>query len=490
MYVVMVASECAPVTQAGGLGEVVSGLSREVEMRGHTVELVLPKYSCLRQEDIYGLCVAYEDLWVPWYDGAIHCTVWFGFVHGRKCYFIEPHSGDNFFDRGHLYGYVDDAERYVFFSKAALEFLLQANKRPDVIHCHDWQTALVPVLLYEQYQHAGMGEQRVCLTIHNFGHQGICGGDVLRASGLERPEYYFDGARLGDDYEPSALNLLKGGIVYANLVTTVSPQHAWEALHTDQGKGLGPTLAVHQQKFGGILNGIDYDVWNPEVDKYIPFNYSPATLDDKYGNKHALRERLWLRHEYKPIVAYVGRLDEQKGVDLIEHAIGYALSEGAQFVLVGSSTNPAIQERFWHLKQSMNDNPDCHLELGYDPYLAHLTYAGADLIVMPSLFEPCGLAQVIAMKYGTVPVVRAIGGLCDTVFDRDWSDRAEHDRTGYVFHQPDTTALESAMARAIGLWNACPGEFRQLMHNGMRMDHSWAAAGQDYVNVYDYIRHK
>jgi starch synthase len=490
MYVVMIASECAPATQAGGLGEVVSGLSREVELRGHAVEIVLPKYGCLRQEDVYGLCVAYEDLWVPWYGGAVPCTVWFGFVNGRRCYFIEPHSQDGFFDRGHLYGYVDDVDRYVFFSKAALEFLLQANKRPDVIHCHDWQTALVPVLLYEQYQHAGMGDQRVCLTIHNLGHQGVCGEEILWATGLQRPEYYFDAARLGDDQHTGALNLLKGGIVYANFVTTVSPQHAWEALNTDQGKGLSPALAMHQQKFGGILNGLDYDVWNPEVDKHIPANYSPGTIEDKYANKLALRERFWLRHDFKPIVAYVGRLDEQKGVHLIEHALQYALHEDAQFVLVGSSTNPQTQARFWNLKQSMNEHPDCHLELGYDPYLAHLTYAGADLIVMPSLFEPCGLAQVIALKYGTVPIVRAIGGLCDTVFDHDYSDRPPADRNGYVFHQPDTIALESAMARAIGLWRVYPDEFRQLIRNGMSADHSWAAAGQHYLNVYDYIRHK
>ena len=149
MFVVMVASECAPVAQAGGLGDVVFGLSRELELRGNAVEIVLPKYDCLRYDRIYGLTVAYEDLWVPWYSGAIHCTVFFGFVEGRKCFFIEPHSPDGFFDRGHVYGSHDDAERFAFFSKAALEFLLKSGKRPDVIHCHDWQTALVPVLLYE-----------------------------------------------------------------------------------------------------------------------------------------------------------------------------------------------------------------------------------------------------------------------------------------------------------------------------------------------------
>jgi len=490
MYVVMIASECAPATQAGGLGEVVAGLSRELEWRGHAVEIVLPKYAGMRYQEIHGLTVSYEDLWVPWHGGAVHCTVWFGFVHGRKCFFIEPHSEDNFFDRGHLYGYVDDVDRYVFFCKAAMEFLLQADKRPDVIHCHDWQTSLVPVLLYEQYRHAGMHDQRVALTVHNFGHQGVCGQDMLWATGLGRPEYFLDQLRMGDGGDPRALNLLKGGIVYSNSVITVSPQHAWEVRYTDQGKGLGPILGVHHEKFGGILNGLDYDVWNPEVDKYIPVTYAPDTLDGKYANKQALRDRLWLRHDYKPIVAYVGRLDDQKGVDLIYHSVFYALEHGAQFVLVGSSTSPAIQDRFWHLKQQLNDNPDCHLELAYDPDLAHLVFAGADLVVMPSMFEPCGLVQMIALKYGTVPVVRAIGGLCDTVFDHDHSDRPPHERNGYVFHHVDQAAIDSALGRAIGLWHGYPDEFRQLMLNGMRADHSWAAAGEHYHNVYEHIRHK
>ena len=154
-------------------------------------------------------------------------------------------------------------------------------------------------------------------------------------------------------------------------------------------------------KFGGILNGVDYSVWNPEIDGLIPSRYGPDWLDDKYANKQALRDRFWLRQDYKPIVAYIGRVDRQKGVHLIQHSIFYALAQGAQFVLIGSSPDPAIAAHFWHLKQHLNDNQDCHLELGFSVELAHLTYAGADLLVMPSMFEPCGLAQMIALKYGT-----------------------------------------------------------------------------------------
>ena len=490
MYIVMIASECAPVAQVGGLGEVVFGLSRELEIRGNAVEVILPKYDCLRHEEIHDLQVTYENLAVPWYSGAIPCTVWFGFVHGRRCFFLDPHSPDEFFNRHHFYGSTDDVARFAFFSKAALEFLLKTNKSPDVIHCHDWQTGLVPVLLYETYQQVGMDHPRACYTIHNFSHQGIAGEETLWATGLTRPEHFFGYERLLHGADGSAINLMKGGIVYSNFVTTVSPQHAWEVTYTNEGRGLGDTLHIHQGKFGGVLNGVDYDVWNPEIDRFIPANYSIETLDRKYENKRVLRERLSLSHDHKPIIGYIGRLDRQKGVDLIDHAIFYAMEEGAQFVLTGSSPDPAISARFWDLKHRLNDNPDCHLEIGYDDSLAHLIYAGADILVVPSLFEPCGLIQMIALKYGTVPVVRAIGGLVDTVFDRDNSSRPVHERNGYVFHEADNAAMESAMARAIGLWHSYPDQFLDLMVNGMRADHSWGPSAQDYLNIYEHIRDK
>jgi starch synthase len=197
-----------------------------------------------------------------------------------------------------------------------------------------------------------------------------------------------------------------------------------------------------------------------------------------------------LSHDWKPVVGYVGRLARQKGVHLIKHAISYSMAEGAQFVLTGSSADPEISAEFWELKQQLNDSPDCHLEIGYDDSLAHLIYAGADILIMPSLFEPCGLAQMIGFKYGTVPVARATGGLVDTVFDRDHSERPWHERNGYLFHQADYPALESALARAIGLWHSNPDQFRELMSNGMRADHSWGPSAQDYINIYEHIRHR
>lgn len=490
LFIVHISPEMAPVAKVGGLADVVFGLTRELAIRGNQVEIILPKYDNLRYDQIWDLTVAYSDLWVPWNEGAIHCSVYFGLVYDRKCFFIEPHSEDNFFNRGSIYGFEDDVLRYAFFSRAAMEFLWKANKHPDIIHCHDWQTALVPVFLYEIYQHLGMTHPRVCLTIHNFKHQGLTGMEVLRAGGLHLAEHFFDYNRLRDNSNPYALNLLKGGIVYSNFVTTVSPRYAVETKDQDQGFGLEPTLHTHQVKYGGVVNGIDYDVWNPEVDAQIPARYTVDSIEGKYENKRALRQRLMLSDNEKPIVAFIGRLDPQKGLDLVRHAIFNALERGAQFVLLGSSPDHAINADFWNLKQMLNDSPDCHLEIGFDENLAHLIYAGADMLLVPSRFEPCGLTQLIALRYGTIPVVRAVGGLADTIHDKDYSHRPLHERNGYVFEHYDNGALESALGRAISCYFDHPEHFRELMKNAMRCDYSWNLPGQDYLNIYDYIRRK
>ncbi|MBK1648529.1 starch synthase [Rhabdochromatium marinum] len=490
LFIVHITPEMAPVAKVGGLADVVFGLSRELAIRGNHVEIILPKYDNLRYDQIYELHQVFDDLWVPWYEGAVHCTVYFGFVHSRKCFFIEPHSQDNFFNRGSIYGFTDDILRYAFFSRAAIEFLWQSGKHPDIIHCHDWQTALVPVYMYEFYQAMGMTHPRACLTIHNFKHQGVTGPELLRATGLHQPERFLDHLRLGDARYPKALNLLKGGVVYSNFVTTVSPRYAFETKDQGQGFGLEPTLHEHHMKYGGVVNGIDYDVWNPEIDHHIPVRYGLDTLDGKYDNKRALRHRLMLADNDKPIVAFIGRLDPQKGLELVRHAIFYALERGAQFVLLGSSPDHGINNDFWGLKHMLNDSPDCHLEIGFDEDLAHLIYAGADMMLVPSQFEPCGLTQLISLRYGTIPVVRTIGGLADTVFDKDHSDRPLHERNGYRFDNYDAPGLESALGRALACYYGYPEHFRELIKNAMRCDYSWNRPGQDYLNIYDFIRNR
>ncbi|TAG47238.1 MAG: glycosyltransferase, partial [Oscillatoriales cyanobacterium] len=295
--------------------------------------------------------------------------------------------------------------------------------------------------------------------IHNFKHQGMGGSEVLQATGLNRDDYYFQYDRLRDNFNPFAINFMKGGIVYSNFVTTVSPHHAWEAHVGEFGYGLGHTLHIYQDKFRGVLNGIDYDVWNPESDRYIPQHYTADDLAGKAETKTALRDRLLMRDADKPLITFIGRLDDQKGVHLVHHAIYYCLSKGAQFVLLGSATEAGINAHFQHEKWVLNDNPDCHLELGFNEELSHLIYAGADMIVVPSNYEPCGLTQM-------------------------------EERNGYVFHQTDYCALESALDRAIGLWYDYHDDFEKLMIQGMNCDNSWKYPAKDYVEIYELIRHK
>ena len=483
MYITQVSAECAPIAKAGGLGDFIHGLSRELVKLGNEVEIVLPKYDCLRFDHIQGMQKSYSNLWVPYYDQWVNCDVESGEVDGVRCIFIDPHSVQGFFNRGRIYGESDDPERFAFFSRAVLELLFKSGRNPDIIHCHDWQTGLVPVLFYEVYTALGMNRSRFCYTLHNMGHQGWVREHILRQVGLN-PERLMQMDRLLDPGNPDEANLIKGGIVYSNCVTTVSPRYGWEIQNTEQGRGLQGVLQIHSAKLHGVLNGIDDVTWNPQIDSQIPRQYGPDSLPQKSLDKAALRDRLGLRDAHKPIIVVVSRLDGQKGVDLIRHGIDYALEHDSQFVLLGSAPDPALDAQFRQLKRRMDGNLDCHIELGYDEALSHLIYAGGDMILIPSVYEPCGLTQLIAMKYGVVPIVRGVGGLADTVFDANHSDKPFEQRNGYLFGDLTESALESAMGRAIGLWFNYPEYFCQLRLNGMRQDHSWNRPARQYLDIY------
>jgi starch synthase len=487
MYIVIISAEYAPVAKVGGLGDFVQGLARQLADQGHQVEILLPKYDCLVDHHIEGRRQALPDLSVPFFEQWLHCEVERGSVGGIDCWFIDARPPPSFFRRGTIYGEADDPERFAFFCRAALELLLRSGRQPDIIHCSDWQTGLVPVLLFEMYQGLGLTRPRVCFTIHNAGHQGRSGESVLRQVGLD-PQRLVTPDRLMDPVHAGTVNLMKGGIVFSNYVTTVSPGYAWEVQNTEQGMGLQETLVQHGAKFAGVLNGIDYESWNPLTDALIARNYGPDSLPDKAFNTGALRERLGLAEERRPLVALVSRLDAQKGVDLMLHGIRYALANGCQVVLLGSAQDPKIDAAFRDLKRETDPRRDCHLELGYDEELAHQIYAGADLIMIPSLYEPCGLTQMIAMRYGVVPVVRGVGGLADTVFDANYSSKPFAERNGYLFDEPAPQALESALERAIGLWFRYPEYFRQLRLNGMRADNSWARPAKRYMEIFERIR--
>jgi starch synthase len=488
MKITMIAPECAPVAKVGGLADVVVGLANDLDRRGNEVEIILPKFDCLRYDLISDLVKIHEDLWTPWYAGAIRCTVWSGLVHGKtRCLFIESHSKDNFFGRGAVYGFPDDTLRFAFFSKASMEFLFKSGRRPDIVHCHDWPTGLVPVLFDEIYKSLGMDSTRICFTIHNFRHQGIAGPHILHAIGLGRPEYFLTQEKLGDVAYRNSLNFMKSGIVYSHFVTCVSPQYAWEAKYTDQGCGLSPLLNQVAGKFEGVLNGLDYEVWDPEKDKYIPVKFSSEAMEGKHLVKESLRDRLGLRKDTKPIIAFIGRLDAQKGIPLIKHTLFYALSHGAQFILLGTSPDPKITRDFTILQKQFTKHPDCAIELSFNEELSHLIYAGADFVIVPSLYEPCGLTQMIALKYGTVPVVRSVGGLANTVFDWDYSEKPKEERNGYTFQHTDTRAVESGLYRALDLWYNRPKDFSQLMVNGMRCNYSWEVSSGKYQEIYEKI---
>jgi starch synthase len=483
MYIVLLAAECAPVAKAGGLGDFIQGLGRALQAAGAEVEVLLPDYDCLKRELIENYRQVRDDLLIRIAGESLRCRVSTGRAAGLNCRFLAPQSAQAWFERGCIYGQPDDALRFASYCRAALEYLAQSGRWPEILHCNDWQTGLIPVLLYEDYAARGANQTRVCYSLHNLGHQGWVAPELLQALDLDA-ERLMTPDRLRESPEGARANLMKGGIVFSNVVTTVSPRYAWEVLRTEQGRGLQETLATKAERFVGVLNGIDTDSWNPRQDPHIAAPFDAEDPAGKAVNCAALRQRLGLPPADKPVLAMVSRLDRQKGVALMQHALGYSLSLGAQVVLLGSAMEDRIQQDFEQLRDRLAGQADVHLELGYDETLAHQIYAGADLILVPSLYEPCGLTQLIAMRYGAVPIVRRVGGLADTVFDANFCDRPTAERNGFVFDDTTPDALEFALERAIGLWFQHPEQFRALSLNGMRTDVSWYDSAQRYWHMY------
>jgi starch synthase len=472
------------------------GLSREQSWKGHDVDIIIPKYDCMDSNQIRDMSIDYFDL-MSFYQGEwFHNTVWIGWVENLKVYFIDPHHPRHFFNRGCFYGCEDDIERYLYFCRTAIEFLFKQQLNPDIIHIHDWQTAAISLLLKEMYNPLGLTRPKTVFTIHNIEYQGKCSPQDLDRIGLNGSSF-LNPEKLQDTTNPATINLLKGGIIYSNFVTTVSPNYAKEVKKPDGGRGLCKVLIKFEDKFMGVLNGIDYSYWNPEVDKYLPANYSSRempvnkkdrnTLDKKAFVKKILRDKLMLAEEHKPIVGCITRLVPQKGIELIKHALKYTLSKGGQFVLLGSSPIPAITAEFHELKAKYANNPDVHLILYHQEELAHMIFASSDMFIVPSLFEPCGLTQMIALKYGSIPIVRKTGGLADTIFDIDYSDKPVKERNGYTFDAPDNLGIESALSRAIECWFHDHDKWRQLIINGMHIDFSWNHPCDIYLSIYKKI---
>jgi starch synthase len=488
MHIVHIASEMAPLAKVGGLADVILGLCRELSQKGHDVDIIIPKYDCMDSNEVRDLTIEVKDL-LSFYDGEWYSnTVWVGWVQNLKVYFIDPHHPKHYFNRGCFYGCEDDTERYLYFSRAAIEFLMHKKMTPHVIHSHDWQTAAIAPLCRDVFN---CKQSKCVFTIHNIDYQGRCASWDLDRVGITSKTY----SSMQDPIYPEALNLLKGAITFCDRVTTVSPTYSKEVLTPAGGKGLETVLNTYKNKFSGILNGIDYEYWNPEKDPCLPANYSfrelpdnkndRNTLDKKAFIKRYLRERLNLVEEYRPLIGVVSRLIPQKGIELIKHAMFRCVDQGCQFVLLGTSPIPSINAEFHSLKHQFADHPNISLTLHHQEELAHLIYAGSDMFLVPSIFEPCGLTQMIALRYGSVPIVRKTGGLADTIFDVDHSGLPFDKTNGYVFEHADNAGIDSALDRAIRCWFQEPDRWRRLLINGMQTNNSWDKSADAYLALYE-----
>ncbi|MDF2576690.1 MAG: glgA [Chlamydiales bacterium] len=490
MNIIQIASECAPIAKVGGLSDVLLGLSRQLVRLGHQVEVILPKYDCIDYRMVQSL-KKLQQFQFNCNQEELHVSVWQGKAEDLNITFLELHHPAKYFDRGAFYGCFDDTERFIFFCRAAMEYLhkqqIKTKQNYDVIHTHDWQTALIGLLYQEEYRHRGMQCNSIGFTIHNLEYQGACGADLFYKVGLDGFKY-LSMDKLQDNAYPSNLNLLKGGIVYANFVTTVSPTYAKESLTSIGGRGLDLTLLYYSHKFSGILNGLDYVYWNPHIDRYLPVHYNGETekgLCGKYEIQKRLKTRLGLDlDDSKHLMGCITRLVPQKGIDLIKRAIFRTLEQGGQFVLLGTSPDPEIQAQFESLKHELQGNRDVHLELKYNEELSHWIYAGCDSFIVPSLFEPCGLTQMIALRYGTVPIVRKTGGLADSVFDIEYSGKPFSLTNGFVFEHPDTNAIDWVVDRVLRLWKCDKKKWQQLVLQGIRSDFSWQQSAQSYLKLY------
>ncbi|XP_057811266.1 LOW QUALITY PROTEIN: starch synthase 3, chloroplastic/amyloplastic [Salvia miltiorrhiza] len=448
MHIVHVSVEMAPIAKVGGLGDVVTSLSRAVQDMNHNVEIIIPKYDCLNLSHVKDLQFHKSYSW-----GGTEIKVWFGKVEGLSVYFLEPQNG--LFWVGCIYGRGNDGERFGFFCHAALEFLLQSGSHPDIIHCHDWSSAPVAWLFKEQYMHYGLSKARIVFTIHNleFGAQ-----------------------------------LIGKAVAFSDKATTVSPTYSREVSGN-------PVIAPHLYKFHGILNGIDPDIWDPYNDKFLPVSYtSENVVEGKRAAKEALQQKLGLKKADLPMLGIITRLTHQKGIHLIKHAIWRTLERNGQVVLLGSAPDPRIQNDFVNLANQLHSSHTdrARLCLTYDEPLSHLIYAGADFILVPSIFEPCGLTQLTAMRYGSVPVVRKTGGLYDTVYDVDHDkERAQEQGlqpNGFNFDGADAGGVDYALNRAITAWYEKREWFNALCKCVMEQDWSWNRPALDYLELYNAAR--
>jgi starch synthase len=476
MRLLLASSEVFPYSKTGGLADMVGALAKSLARLGHTVGVVTPLYRGIRAKFP---ALRRLDWWMdlPLGDRRVQAEVWtLEPQPGLTLYFIHQ---PEFFDRPGIYGegnesYWDNGARYIFLSKAVAHLARHLPWQPELVHVHDWQTALVPLLLQEEARITpGWAVPRTCLTIHNLAYQGVFPRESYALANLPPEHFHERGAEFC-----GAFNLLKSGIEFADTLTTVSPRYAREITTAEFGEGLDGVLRRRSHVLTGILNGVDYDEWKTEGNPHLPHPFNASSLVGKRAVKLALQRELGLAEDpAAPLFANISRMADQKGMDILLGALEEMLPAGIQFVQLGTGQK-SLERAFQEI--GLRHPGRAAVKIGYDHGLSHRIEAGADFFVMPSRFEPCGLNQMYSLRYGTIPIVRATGGLDDSVVDPR-EDEAHAD--GLKFHEYSPRALARALRKALAI-HANPRAADFLRRNGMNADFSWARTSEAYLGCF------
>lgn len=473
------ASEVVPFAKTGGLADVVGALPQYLKKLGHDVRVVMPRYYAIDKEK-YGLKLVPGALGVPvGILGEVWCGVYEGTIPGTDVpiYFIEH---EQYFGRANLYnddagqGYMDNDNRFVFFSKACLQLCKKINFYPDVIHANDWQTAVIPVFLNTAYRHDPLGSSASVLTIHNMQHQGSFYEGLMDVLGIGWEYYNYLNLEFNNQ-----VNILKGGILHSTKLTTVSDGYAREIQGAEHGWGLEGVIRERAGDLYGILNGCDYTEWNPETDKHIIKNFSENDLSGKLECKRDLQKSFGLpARDDVPVFGIVSRLVRQKGVDILAEALYRLLDYDAQFVILGTGE---VWSHFYFGGAPRFFPDKIGVYIGFDNMLAHKIEAGSDFFLMPSRFEPCGLNQMYSMRYGTLPIVRATGGLNDTV--ENYNEETG-EGTGFKFSDLTADAIYNTVGWATYTYYHRKDAMKKLVKKAMQQRFTWEDAARKYEDVY------
>jgi starch synthase len=471
LKILFLTAEAVPFAKVGGLADVAGSLPKALRGLGHDVRLMMPRYGTISSDE-FQLEKIGEPFRVPAGGGKEYVHL-IGSTMGEDIPVYLLWNEHYFTSREKVYGFEDDAQRFAVFGRGVLQAMRMLDWRPDVIHANDWHTAVVPTWLdMAGWREPYYRDIATLFTIHNLSYQGITGRLILTFAKMEDVEHL-------SVEPPGAVNWMAQGIAHSDLINTVSERYAKEILTPEMGMGLESLLRKREDRLHGVLNGLDYDEWNPVTDPWVPHNFDIRTLDRRAANKTALQQqaRLPARSDV-PLIGMVSRLDQVKGMDLLEPTLTWLLSEhDAQFVVLGTG-DPRYHEMFEEVQERYPDRMRAFLK--FDAALARRIYASADMFLMPSVVEPCGLGQMIAMRYGSVPIVRETGGLADTVIDHD---SAGGRGTGFVFLENSPEACQQALRRALEVYQDRE-TWRALQMRGMESDFSWTASAQKYVDLY------